>query len=75
MNKESKTTEQQCNKQNVTKRFLVKKDCFCDLMKGEIYKECFSKNGKNTRYYTQGKGDIVFGNFSDYPDCFKLLPD
>jgi len=56
----------------VPTKFLVLKD-HNNLKKDTIYKECYSTDGKNQRYYTTGQGDIVRGDFSKHPDIFEEL--
>jgi hypothetical protein len=75
MNTDNKSTEiKQCTIPSVSKRYLVLKD-LKNFKKGEIYKECYSTDVKNKRYYTKGLGDITGGNFSDHPELFELLVD
>jgi len=53
-------------------RYLVKR-YLNNFKKGEIYNECYSTDGKNTRYYTKGLGDITCGDFSKHPDLFEMI--
>lgn len=53
-------------------KFLVIKD-WNGFEVGDVYKECFSTDGKNRRYNTKGLGDIVFGNLRTKPDVFSQI--
>jgi len=75
MNTDNKQAEtKQCTIPSVSKRYLVLKD-LKNFKKGEIYKECYSTDGKKTRYYTKGLGDITGGDFAEHTELFKLLVD
>tara|TARA_R110000772_G_scaffold33245_6_gene81037 strand:+ start:4551 stop:4778 length:228 start_codon:yes stop_codon:yes gene_type:complete len=75
MKKDNKNTEtEQFTIPSVSKRYLVLKD-LNNFKKGEIYKECYSTDGKNKRYYTKGLGEITGGNFAEHPELFELIVD
>lgn len=71
MEKYKQISTKQCGAPNT---YRVLKD-FENFKRGEIYKECFSTDGKNKRYYTKGLGDISVGDFGEYPELFELLDE